>query len=58
MQSRELLDRAADDLGYPFDPGAGAAAALRRRAGSTFRLLTSGTIRVGDSVELLPERAG
>ena len=103
IQSKELLDLAADDLGYGFDPGAtrrnltvdageiptkpgarlviggvelevvrvsapcrllddfvgpGAAAALRRRAGSTCRLLTSGTIRVGDSVELLPELAG
>lgn len=37
--------------------GPGAAAALRRRAGSTCRLLTSGTIRVGDTVELLPELA-
>lgn len=100
IQSKELLDRAADDLGYEFDPGftrrnltvdagdiptkpgarlvigdvelevvrvsapcrrlddfvgPGAAAALRRRAGSTCRLLTSGTIRVGDSVESLPE---
>ena len=33
------------------DIGAGAAAALRRRAGSVCRLLTSGTIRVGDRVE-------
>ena len=102
IQSQEMLDHAADDLGYPFDPGAtrrnltvdtgeiasepgtrlavgdvelevvrvsapcrllddgigpGAAAALRRRAGSTCRLLTSGTIRVGDTVELLPELA-
>ena len=30
--------------------GAGAAAALRRRAGTVFRLLGSGTIRVGDEV--------
>lgn len=37
--------------------GPGAAAALRRRAGSTCRLLTSGTIRVGDIVESRPERA-
>lgn len=102
IQSRELLDLAADDLGYEIDtgstrrnltvdageiptkPGArlvigevelavvrvsapcrllddfvgpGAAAALRRRAGSTCRLLTSGTIRVGDSVVLRPELA-
>ncbi len=36
--------------------GPGAAAALRRRAGSVCRLLTSGTIRVGDSVVTdLPE---
>lgn len=100
IQSKELLDRAADELGYEFDPGAtrrnltvdsgevptkpgarlvigdvelevvrvaapcrllddfvgpGATAALRRRAGSVCRLLTSGTIRVGDSVELLAE---
>lgn len=103
MQSQELLDRAAAELGYSFDPGAtrrnltvdegeiptrpgtrlivgdvelevvrvsapcrllddgigpGAAAALRRRAGSTCRLLTSGTIRIGDSVQLGPELAG
>jgi MOSC domain-containing protein YiiM len=32
--------------------GPGAAAALRRRAGSVCRVLTSGTIRVGDTVEL------
>lgn len=96
IQSQELLDRAADDVGYGFDrgstrrnltvdageiptqPGArlsigevelevvrvaapfrllddgigqGAAAALRRRAGSVCRVLTSGTIRVGDAVE-------
>ena len=38
--------------------GPGAAVALRQRAGSTCRLLTSGTIRVGDSVELSPEVAG
>ena len=37
--------------------GPGAAAALRRRAGSTCRLLTSGTIAIGDTVELLPEPA-
>lgn len=37
--------------------GPGAAAALRGRAGTTFRLLTSGTIRVGDTVELPPELA-
>lgn len=100
IQSKELLDRAADELGYEFDPGAtrrnltvdsgevptkpgarlvigdvelevvrvaapcrllddfvgpGATAALRRRAGSVCRLLTSGTIRVGDSVELVPK---
>jgi MOSC domain-containing protein YiiM len=98
IQSQELLDRAADELGHGFDCGAtrrnltvdageipshpgarllvgdvelevvrvvapcrllddvigpGAAAALRRRAGSACRLLTSGTIRVGDSVEVL-----
>lgn len=102
IQSKELLDHAADDLGYEFDPGStrrnltvdageiptkpgarlvigdvelevvrvsapcrlfddfvgpGAAAALRRRAGSTCRLLTSGTIRIGDSVESFPEVA-
>ncbi|WP_167107577.1 MOSC domain-containing protein [Mycobacterium sp. DL592] len=32
--------------------GPGAAAALRRRAGSACRVLTSGTIRVGDAVEI------
>lgn len=97
IQSREFLDRAAADLGYPFDPGAtrrnitvdsgeiptrpgtrlrigevelevvrvaapcrllddsvgsGAAAALRRRAGSACRVLRSGTIRIGDPVEV------
>ncbi|RDH79186.1 MOSC domain-containing protein [Mycolicibacterium moriokaense] len=102
IQSQELLDRAAEDLGYRFDAGAtrrnvtvdagdiptrpgarlligavelevvrvsapcrllddgigpGAAAALRRRAGSTCRLLTSGTIQVGDAVHVLPEIA-
>ena len=102
VQSQELLDRAADDLGYGFDCGAtrrnltvdqceiptkpgarlvigevelevvrvsapcrllddwigtGAAAALRRRAGSTCRVLRSGRIRVGDVVELLAEPA-
>jgi len=34
--------------------GAGAAAALRRRAGSVFRILESGTIAVGDAVEPVP----
>jgi MOSC domain-containing protein YiiM len=34
------------------DIGPGAAAALRRRAGSVCRLLTSGTIHVGDIVEV------
>jgi MOSC domain-containing protein YiiM len=33
--------------------GRGAAAALRRRAGSVCRVLTSGTIRVGDTVDVL-----
>lgn len=32
--------------------GAGAQAALRRRAGTVFRVLEGGTIRVGDPVEL------
>lgn len=35
--------------------GPGATAALRGRAGSACRVLTSGTIRVGDQVELLSE---
>ncbi|HEX2286868.1 MAG TPA: MOSC domain-containing protein [Mycobacterium sp.] len=97
IQSQELLDRAAEELGYAFDSGAtrrnltvdagdiptqpgarlligdvelevvrvvapcrllddsvgpGAVAALRRRAGSACRVLTSGTIRVGDNVEI------
>ena len=52
IQSQEMLDHAADD-----GIGQGAAAALRRRAGSTCRLLTSGTIHIGDTVELLPELA-
>lgn len=34
--------------------GAGAAQALRRRAGSVFRVLRGGTIRVGDPVDLDP----
>lgn len=95
IQSQELLDRAAEELGHGFDAGAtrrnitvdageiptkpgtrlrigevelevvrvsapcrllddgigpGAAAALRRRGGSVCRLLTSGTITVGDAV--------
>ncbi len=97
IQSQEMLDLAAADLGHTFDPGdtrrnltvdagdipttpgtrlrvgdvelevvrvaapcrllddeigPGAAAALRRRAGSVCRLLTSGTIRVGDVVRV------
>ncbi|AMO61303.1 moSC domain-containing protein [Mycolicibacterium phlei] len=99
IQSRQLLERAAEELGHPVEPaqtrrnvtvdageiptrpgtrvrigdvllevvrvsapcrllddwiGPGAAAALRGRPGSTLRLLTSGTIRVGDPVEVLP----
>ncbi|CAN5235726.1 MOSC domain-containing protein [soil metagenome] len=95
IQSQELLDRAAEDLGYTFDTGAtrrnvtvdageiptkpgarlqigdvelevvrvsapcrllddsvgpGAAAALLRRTGSVCRVLTTGTITVGDAV--------
>ncbi|MGI9163957.1 MAG: MOSC domain-containing protein [Mycobacterium sp.] len=98
IQSREALDRTAEQLGYDFSSGAtrrnitvdvgdipttpgarlrigevefevvrvaapcrlmedavgpGATAALRGRAGSACRVLTSGTIRVGDAVELL-----
>lgn len=34
--------------------GPGAATALRRRAGTVFRILTSGTIAVGDQVQELP----
>ena len=34
--------------------GPGAARALHNRAGTVFRLLTSGTIRVGDAVDLAP----
>jgi MOSC domain-containing protein YiiM len=97
IQSRELLDRAAEELGHDFDAGAtrrnltvdageiptqpgarivigeielevvrvvapcrlldddigrGAAAALRRRAGSACRVLSSGTVRVGDFVDV------
>ena len=100
IQSREALDRTAEQLGYdvgsgatrrnitvdagdiPTRPGSrlrigevefevvrvaapcrlmedavgpGAAAALRGRAGSACRVLTSGTIRIGDPVELLDE---
>ncbi|KWX67519.1 sulfurase [Mycobacterium sp. NAZ190054] len=95
VQSRELLDRAAADLGQAIDSGAtrrnltidagdiptrpgaririgdvelevvrvaapcrllddwiapGAAAAMRQRGGSVFRVLSSGAIRVGDDV--------
>jgi len=95
LQSRESLDRAADDLGHGFDSpatrrnitvdageipatpgthiqigeaefevvrdaapcrllddwiGPGAMNALRGRAGSALRVLSTGTIRVGDSV--------
>lgn len=39
------------------DIGPGAAAALRRRAGSVCRLLTSGTIHVGDIVEVTAKSA-
>jgi len=98
IQSQELLDRAAEELGYGFDSGAtrrnltvdageiptkpgtrivigevelevvrvvapcrlldddigrGAAAALRRRAGSACRVLSSGTICLGDVVDLV-----
>lgn len=97
LQSAELLELAARDLGHDFDAGAtrrnvtvdsgeiptrpgtrltigevelevvrllapcrlldddigvGAAAALRRRAGSACRILTSGTIRIGDPVTI------
>jgi MOSC domain-containing protein YiiM len=38
--------------------GPGAAAALRRRAGTVFRLLESGTIRIGDPVVAVPAEAG
>jgi len=100
IQSQELLDAAAADLGRPVEPGLtrrnitishgdvptapgtrlrvgdallevvrvaapcrllddelgpGAAAALRRRAGTVFRVLESGTITVGDGVRPEPE---
>ena len=100
IQSQELLDRAAEELGHGFDCGAtrrnltvdageiptqpgarlligevelevvrvvapcrlldddigpGAATALRRRAGSACRVLASGTIRVGDTVDIVNE---
>jgi MOSC domain-containing protein YiiM len=99
IQSQQLLDEAADELGRHVDAGAtrrnitvdagdiptkpgtrlrigevelevvrvsapcrllddgigpGAAAALRRRAGSVCRLLSSGTIAIGDSVDITP----
>ena len=98
IQSRELLDRAAADLGHPIDSGAtrrnltvdagdiptrpgsririegielevvrisapcrllddwiapGAARAMHQRGGSVFRVLSSGTIHVGDDVHLV-----
>jgi MOSC domain-containing protein YiiM len=37
--------------------GRGAQGALRRRAGTVFRVLESGTIRVGDPVDLLGDEA-
>jgi MOSC domain-containing protein YiiM len=52
VQSQELLDHAADALGYHFDPGA------TRRAGSACRVLTSGTIRIGDEVAVQSEKIG
>ena len=99
IQSQELLDRAAEQLGHEFDAGAtrrnitvdageiptkpgtrlwigdvelevvrlaapcrllddwigpGAMAAMHRRGGSVCRLLSSGTIRVGDAVRAEP----
>ena len=45
--------RLLDDSGGP-----GAAAALRRRAGSVCRVLSSGTIRVGDPVEISSASSG
>ncbi|MFG1930022.1 MOSC domain-containing protein [Mycobacterium sp. NPDC048908] len=102
IQSQEMLDKAAAELGHSFDDGAtrrnitvdkgeiptkpgtrlsigdvelevvrvsapcrllddfigpGAAAALRRRAGSVCRVLTSGIISVGDAV-LIESDAG
>lgn len=99
IQSREALDLAAGQLGFPVDNGStrrnitvdagqiptepgtvlrigevelevvrvaapcrlmedcvgpGATAALRGRAGSACRVLSSGTIRVGDPVEIVP----
>lgn len=38
------------------DIGAGAKSALRRRAGTIFRLLSSGEIRVGDPVRLVADQ--
>lgn len=99
IQSQELLERAAADLGHPIDPGAtrrnltvdtgeiptrpgarlrvndvelevvrvsapcrllddwigpGAARALHQRGGSVCRVLTSGLIRVGDYLQVVP----
>ena len=62
IQSREQLDRAAADLGYAFDPGSTRrnltvdVGEIPTRPGA--RLLTSGTIRIGDAVHLRPERIG
>jgi MOSC domain-containing protein YiiM len=100
IQSQELLERGAADLGLPIDPGAtrrnltvdageiptrpgarlrindvelevirqsapcrllddwigpGAARALHQRGGSVCRVLTSGSIRVGDDVQVLAD---
>ncbi len=38
--------------------GPGAARALHNRGGTVFRLLTSGTISVGDEVDLAPNQSG
>lgn len=68
IQSRELLDHAAADLGRDVELevvriaapcrllddwiAPGAARAMHNRGGTVFRLLTSGPIRVGDEVEV------
>lgn len=54
----EVVRRAAPCKLLDDSVGPGAKTALIRRAGSVFRVLTSGTIAVGDSVDLAPDGAG
>ena len=53
----EVVRRAAPCKLLDDQLGSGAKLALIRRAGSVFRVLTSGTIAVGDAVDLAPDAA-